>query len=715
MVAPTAAETMPSLTLSPDQDGLGAGIKDIWNAFRRHWLTLVAILFVVMAIAVAATYLIAPKYEAKLRLRIEPSQNMLVGQPTTGSNLPDQSIVETEASVMKSHELADAVVRKFGLSNDPELSKKVDPLPANPTKANLDQRIFEVAEELSSRVTVGREKATYVVDLSFQSNDPVKAAKIANALAAAYIDQSVNRRTGTATRQSTMIQKRLAELGAVAQQADAQLAQYRAANGIVSEGALSVTDQQISPLAGQVATAESEAAALRAKLSVAQSQISQGGLTAVSAVLGSPVISNLRSQRAVLMTQYGDINTRYGPRHPESVKIKQQLDSIDRQINEEANRVIGGLRSEATVASARAASLRSNLAQLRGTQASETRASVEALSFQRAAEAAHQAYNQAAELAQRTNQIAQSPLSQAQIIEAATVPLEPASPNKPLILLGGLVLGLLLGVVAISLQELLASGLRRRKDLELIGLPLLASVPVSRRPGAKGRSPADSVVDAPFTAYAEAFRSIRNTLTISSGKPLKVIALVSSLPGEGKTTTALSLARMMAMSGERTLIIDADARRAGLLSLIPGNPETGLIEVLGDGVPWRSAIQKDVVENLDVLPVSGSSFVQSDVFSKDRLAKLIMDVQDSYDRVIFDTPPVLGVADARAIASVADAVVMCVRWDKTPRNAVRSTLDILLQDGAPLVGGIFTMVDPRAEAAGGAYYSAQYSAYYQTA
>lgn len=715
MVATTASETAQSLSLSPEQDGLGAGLKEIWNSLRRHWLTLVGIVFVVMALAIAAVMLISPKYDATLRLRVEPSQNMLVGQPTTGSNLPDQSIVETEASVMKSHELAEAVVRKFNLANDEELTKHVDPLPANPTKADLEQRIFEVAEEVSSRVTVNREKATYVVDLSFRSNDPVKAAKIANALAAAYIDQSVSRRTGTASQQSTMIQKRLDELAAVAQQADERLAQYRAANGIVSDGALSVTDQQITPLAGQVATAESEAAALRAKLSVAQSQIASGGLTAVSAVLGSPVISNLRSQRAVLMTQYGEINTRYGPRHPESIKIKQQLDSIDQQIHEEANRVIGSLKSEATAASARAASLRSDLQNLRGTQASETRASVAALSYQRAADAAHQAYNQAAELAQRTNQIAQSPLSQAQIIEAATVPLEPSSPNKPLILAGGLVLGLLAGAGAIALQELLSSGLRSRKDLELVGLPLLASIPLSRRPNAKGRSPADFVVDAPFTAYAEAFRSIRNTLTISSGKPFKVIALVSSLPGEGKTTTALSLARMMAMSGDKTLIIDADARRAGLLSLIPGEPTTGLVEVLGDGVPWTDAIQKDVVDNLDVLPVSGSAFVHSDVFSKDRLAQLVAQVEGAYDRIIFDTPPVLGVADARAIAAVTDAVLMVVRWDKTPRNAVRNTLDILLQDGAPLVGGIYTMVDPRSEAAGGAYYSSQYSAYYQTA
>ena len=710
-----AYETQQSLSAAQDQDGLGTGIKEIWTAVRRRWLTLLIILVIVMALAIGAAMLIAPRYDATLRLRVEPSQNMLIGQPTTGSNLPDQSIVETEASIMKSHALAEIVVNRLNLLNDPEFTKHLDPLPANPTKDQLAKRASEVADEVSSQVTVAREKATYVVDLSFRSTDPVKAAKIANALAAAYIEQSAGRRSGTAASQSAMLQKRLDGLAAEAQQADARLAQYRAANGIVSEGTLSVTDQQITPLAGQVATAESEAAALRSKLAVAQSQIAQGGLTAVSAVLGSPVISDLRAKRADLMTKFGDISTRYGPRHPESVKIKEQLQAIDQQIQDEANRVIGSLRSEATVASARASSLRSDLSSLRGTQASETRASVGAMQYQRAADAAHQAYNQAAEIAQRTSQIAASPLSQAQIIEAASVPVEPAAPNKMLILVGGFAVALLLGAGAVGLQEVLASGVRTRKDIERIGLPLLASIPVSRRRGPAGGSPADSIVDAPFTAYAEAFRSIRNTLTISSGKPFKVIALVSSLPGEGKTTTALSLARMLAMSGERTLIIDADARRAGLLNLIPGDPATGLVEVLCEGADVNAAIQPDVVENLDILPVSSSAFVQSDVFSKDRLAGLLEKIAGRYDRIIFDTPPVLGVADARAIASVADAVLMVVRWEHTPRNAVRRTLDILLQDGAPLVGGVLRMVDPKAEVAGGAYYSAQYSAYYQTA
>jgi len=710
--------TLPPESLTPvvpsEADGLGAGIKAIWNALLRRWLTILLATLVVVLLAVAATMLLEPRYEAVARLRVEPTQNMLVGQTPTGSNLPDQSIVETEASIMASHDLAVEVVRRLNLVNDPELTEGMDDLPPQQSQAEQDRRIDQVADELGKRLDVSRRESTYVVELAVTSRDPVKAAQIANAFVDVYIEQSVSRRTGTAAGQAVMIERRLEELAAKAQEADQRLAQFRAANGIVGEGALSVADQQIAPLAGQLATAQSEAAAARARLAAAQSQIAGGGLTAVSAVLGSPVIANLRAQRAALTTQFEEISTTFGPRHPESIRIQEQLRAVDEQIREEANRVVGSLRSEAAAASARAASLQGDLNALRASRATQTQASGTEATLLRAAEAAQLAYNQAAELAQRTNQIAASPLSQAQLIEAATPPLEPSAPNKRLLLAGGLVLGLLLGVLLAALQELLASGARSRRDLERIGLPLLASVPLQRR-RKTGRMPADSMVDAPFTAYAEAFRSMRNTLTISSGKPLQVVALVSSLPGEGKTTTSLSLARMMAMSGERTLIIDADPRGAGLLRLLPAEPEVGLVEVLDDGVAWQTAIQPDVVEGLDILPVSSSEFVQSDVFSKDRLEALLAELRGRYDRIVFDTPPLLGVADARVIASVADAVLMVVRWDKTPRNAIRSTLETLIQDSAVVIGAVFTMVDPRSEAAGGAHYSAYYSSYLQPA
>lgn len=719
MTTSSAENARPHYGVQPSEtDGLAGGIRRIWDALRRRWRMLLAIVVVVLLASLVAVMLITPKYTAVARLRIEPSQNALIGQPTTGSNLPDQSIVETEASVMRSHDLALQVVKKLNLGEDREFTRNLDPLPANATPQEKSQHLDDVADVVAGRITADREKATYVVDLSFDSIDPVKAARLANAFAEIYIEASVNRRTGTAARQASMLERRLGELSRAAQGADARLGQYRAATGIVGEGSVSVTDQQISPLASQVATAESEAAAARSKLAVARNQITSGGITAVSAVLGSTVISNLRAQRATLMSQASEISTRYGPRHPEALRIKEQLQAIDQQIQEEANRVIGSLQSEASAATARAASLRSDLNQLKGAQAAETRFSATADSYKRAAESTRQAYNQAAELSQRTNQIAASPLAQAQIVESASIPAKPSAPNKKMLLAASLAFALLLGTGTVAMQELLSAGLRTRGDLEALGLPFLASIPMSGKSGvgkpseATG-SPADALVNSPFTAYAEAFRSIRSTLTISSEHPLKVIALVSSLPGEGKTTSSLSLARMMALSGDRTIVVDMDTRRAGLSALAGMGGKIGLVEVLRDGTNFTAAIQPDVVENLDILPVSSATFVPGDLFTGERMRDLVAALRERYDCVVFDTPPLLGVNDARAIASIADAVLLAVRWDKTPKNAVKNARDLLDQDHARTIGAIFTMVDPSAEVTGALHYSSRYSAYYQ--
>jgi succinoglycan biosynthesis transport protein ExoP len=714
VMTPPSDTPFPPPSANGEQTGLAAGVTAILDALRRRWKTLAAITLVVMLAVLAVVMLITPQYVATARLRVEPTQGALVGQVPTGSNMPDQSIVETEASVMRSHDLAVQVVRKLNLAKDSEFTKDMPPLPANAAQADRDARIDDVADVVADNVSVSREKATYVIDLSFKSVDPSKAARLANAFADAYIESNLSRRAGTASRQAAMLQGRVRGLATAAQNADAQLAQYRASAGIVGEGAVSVTDQQISPLAGQVATAESEAAAARSKLAVAQRQVAGGGSTAVSAVLGSNVISNLRAQRATLVSQFSEISTRYGPRHPETLRVKEQLQAIDQQIQDEATRVIGGLQSDASAATARAASLRGELQRLKGAQAVETRSTVAADSYKRRADAAHQAYNQAAELAQRTNQIAANPLSQAQLVEGATIPQKPSAPNKKMLVIAGVGFALLLGCIAVAGQELLSSGLRTRGDMERLGVPLITAVPLQGKPRGRDRiSPAESLVNAPFTAYAEAFRTIRSTLTIGSEQPIKVVAFVSSLPGEGKTTTSLSLARVMALSNERTLIIDCDTRRAGLGALLGAKADAGLVEVLRDGVSIDLAISRDVVGNLDFVTVTSASFVSADLFSGDRARDLIQTLRGRYDRIILDTPPLLGVADARAIAALADAVILVVRWEKTHANAVRSALEVLDRGQAPLIGSVYSMVDPNASVSGASYYSNRYAPYYQ--
>lgn len=192
-----------------------------------------------------------------------------------------------------------------------------------------------------------------------------------------------------------------------------------------------------------------------------------------------------------------------------------------------------------------------------------------------------------------------------------------------------------------------------------------------------------------------------------------VVAITSTLPNEGKTTSALSLARIMAMAGEKTLLIDTDLRRAGLREATGITPERGLVELLHGDITLAEAVVADQVEGLDLLPVAQANYSPEDLFSGDAMADLLTQVRGSYDRIVLDCAPLLGVADARTVAMLSDAVLMVIKWNATPRNAIATGLNWLARDKAPVTGALLTMVDRSVEAYGALYYSKKYAEYYR--
>lgn len=709
------------LGLSSPREELSSVIGRVIGTLKRRWLLIAAIMVVVFGAALVAVMLLTPKYEAVARIKVDPSRSAAMGQFTDTASIPDQSIVDTEVSVMQSLDVARAVVKKLGLDNDPEFTKGVDALPANATPADVDQRLNEVAGNVLAAMEAKREKATYVIELSTVSVDPVKAARITNMFATQYIDASLGRRSDTAIQQGSYLDKRLKELSSEASAADNKLAEYRARAGVMSSdsgGSSTVTDQQMAPLATQLASAQSEAAAAAAKVRAAEAQIRSGGLDGVSAVLTSDVVRALRSQRAAILQDQGDILSRYGPKHPESVKIAEQLRSIDEQIDSEAKRVIAGLRSDAISASARAASLSSDLANLRVQQAQDTRSSAVADTYQRQADSAQAAYERLAEKAQASAQAAGSSITQAQIVEQATPPSTPSKPNKGLLLALGFIVALVTSLGSVAALEIVNTGLVSIRDVQNMGIPVLAPVPLLSSARAKdglekGGSPADLIIARPVGFYAEAIRTLRGSLLLGRERGSRVIAIASTLPDEGKTTTTLSLARIMALAGEKTIVVDCDLRRMGLTRSAGISAPVGLVEVLKGEAALGSAIVADKVADLDVLPLANAIFSPEDLFSGEAMPALLARLKEKYDHVLLDTPPMLGVADARVLASIADGVAMVIKWNATPRNAVRSALELLHHDKANVVGGILAMVDRTAEAYGALYYSKSYGKYYR--
>lgn len=687
-------------------------LKSLFGVLRRRWLTLVLVTLALFGVATVLIMLMTPKYEATARLQIDPTRNPLQNPNDVQADLASEAI-ETEVTVLNSQELARDVVQKLQLQNDPEFTHAIKRAPGG-IPLTPDQFLNAVVREVQGNLDVRRDKLTYVIDVEFKARDAIKAAKIANTFAEQYIESKVGSRQGTSERQADFFRKQLQDLAAQVNAADAAVAQYRARAGI-TQGTASgtIADQQVGPLSTQLATAQSDAAEARSNLAAARSQIARGGLDAVSEVRSSPVISDLRRQRAEVLRNVGEIRSRYGDKHPESIKVRDQLAALDAQINAEANRAVGSLQATANAAEARVASLRGTMRGLESEQARNTRAGVIAESLERDAASKRSAYDKMNQLSLASTQGASNEISQATIIDRAVPATIPTAPKRSMLIALALLVALAVGFATIIIQEMLVSGIRSIGDFETqFGIAVLAAVPAVRRMAA----PADIVADRPASLFAESLRIARaSILGVRSATPPKVIAITSAVPEEGKTTTALAFARVLALHGSRTLIVDCDVRRAALRLVTQANATAGLVEVLQGKAPLEQAIERDRVNNLDVLAVQAPFFSSEDVFGGSRLSDLLVGLRGRYDQVVLDLPPVVGLADARFVAALADAVVLVVKWGSTAGPAVNAALNWLRTDEANVVGAIFTMVDPSAEAIGGLYYSRKYASYYQTA
>jgi len=712
----SSANVIPLPRLAPI---LPRGRTDLWTprAFARmiarRWKLFGAIAGGIIGLTVVVMLMLTPVYTAVTQIKIDPSERSPIDfQAVANGAPPDQALIDTEVALMRSRLGAQAVVRRLGLARSPEfVAHKGDKTAEN---AAIDH--------LLDKLNVARDGTTYVVNITFQSRDARTAAAVANAVARQYIEYSVQFRVGTAAVQAKALDKRLAELGTEVAAADQKLAQYRATTGLVEDLNGTITEQQIAPLSSQLATAESEAAAARAAAAAAAAQAASGGIGSVSGVLSSEVVGQLRAKRADIVHDQTQILQRYGPKYPDAIRVTQQLEQIDRQIADESRRIVQGLTANAQAASARAASLQGELSRLRAEQASNTRASAAAAGLKRQADAKSSVFTQTSEVAQRLTSRQQASMPQASIVEPAAIPDRATFPNKPLMLIFGVLFGLIAASATVAFVEASSVGFRTMQDIEQgLGLPYLASMPQITAPrgligGAEAFRPWDEVVDRPMSSFAEGLRSLRTTLAQSREEGVaQVIALSSSVPREGKTSTAASLARVMAMAGDRVVLVDYDLRRNALADMTP-DTDTGLVEVLRGQAPLDRALVADArVDGLAILPLAQSIFDPADLFTDEAIAKVLDALRDRFDAIILDVPPILAVADARKLAMRADAVVLLVAWNRTPQQAARRALSQLQRDGANVIGAAFTLVKHQ----GGfvdpddpAYYSMMYEQYY---
>ena len=681
-------------------------LKFLVGIFRRRSGLFVSVLGSALALGAVVTAVQPRIYVAHADVTLN---NKTVAIAPTSSNdrivdqqAPNDAFVDTQVAQVTSSENINAVIARLRLDRDPAVT--ADAPPAGQHAAAI--------EFLHRHLSVQRIGSTYDIGITVDSPSAAQAATIANAFAEQFTRGALNAKREDARQTTALIAARLDQLRNQALADSAAEQAYRIAHNLLSTNQGALTEQEISSYNQGMAQARAEAAEDGARLDAARQQLATGGN--VGETVASPAIAALRAQQSTAAGELAALEARYGALHPDVIKARAALRAINEQVAGETRRVIAGLEAKANASQQRLGSLTGSLSVSRGAFARSNSAKTGLQDLEKKSETSNALYesylNRYKELTAREG----TEQADADMLHPASVPLVPDSPHVLINLILSLAVGLGLGIAAAFLAELNYTGITTGDDIEQrLGVRYLGTIPslssVMARAGT--RDPAQALIESPRSAFAESFRSLRASIAMNTTKA-RIIAITSSLPDEGKTTTSICLARSMAASGDRVLLIDCDLRRQGVSEFVPdreGRP--GLIEVLRGEVALQDAVVVDPATGLSILPVSTRSNQASELLTGDEMDRLLDAARAQFHAVIIDTAPVLPIADARLVLGKADASVFVVRWRKTPDSALRAALRLLPGNRVQLAGVALTRVDMRRQARFGYGEDAFYHSY----
>lgn len=714
---------------------------------RRKWIIINTILFCSL-LAVLALFQLTPRYTASAMLAMETRQNQVVDVQAVMSGLgTDVAAIKTEIDVLRSRRLVGKAVDQLRLTQDPEFNASLNTSrsllsylnPVNWVPEGLKRAIFGEEPELAPDVKAERERAlvidavtsrlsvtnpprSYSITVAFESADPAKSARVANGVAELYLTDQLEAKFEATQRANEWLNERIFDLRENVRTSEVQAQQFREENRLIQTASAGlVSDQQLAQVNSRLIDARTDLARTQARFSQI-SDISQSDVTdyaGLSEVLDSPLIQRLREQQSEVLRNRAELATRYGPKHPRMINVEAELSDIDNNIKIEIRKVVNGIQNEVDVARARVTALEQNLEQLTVENVALNRAQVQLRELEREAEANRVLLETfLARFKETTNQqdIQQA---DARIISRADTPIFPSFPNKRLIMVLVIFASAGLGVGLAFLLEMLDNGYRTLEQIKQdLGLRGVGIIPMLMSNKLQGVSVEDYLLDKPSSSFAEAHRNVHASMLYSGPRQNtpQVVMATSSVPSEGKSTFSLCYARLMAKSGMKVLLVEADLRRPVVRARLNlEESQANLVSVLDGTEMGGQQLHKDAVSGLHILAGKGHPDPQK-LFSGEKFAGLMAWARENYDLVVLDTPPVLAVSDAVVLSHHVDAVLYVVQWETTPKKSVETGISQLRESGAPLAGVVVTQVNIKRHQSYGygdqGYYYGTKSGYY---
>ncbi|MCH7599382.1 MAG: polysaccharide biosynthesis tyrosine autokinase [Myxococcales bacterium] len=700
-------------------------IGEIFRALRRRRWALGGCVLLITSVVLLVTFQLTPLYTATAEVLIDLRDRNVVDLDSVLSGLSsDASTIESQIQVIRSHSLAIRVIETLRLDRDPEFNEALrEPgmgavlqawlrglAPGEAEEASEEERLAleqtRLIEAFSEARTVSRVgRKSYVISIAFTSERAAKASQLANTLAEFYLVDQLEAKFNATERATDWLHERLGALAAEVEKSERLVEAYRSEHGLVDSRGITVDEQQLVEINTQLILARADLAEKRARFRHVTELLDSGsGVESVAEVLASTVVHDLRQRQAELAREEAELESRYGDRHPRMINIRAQRKDLEFGVATELQRIVANLENEVVVARSRAQSLERSLTEAQHQRSVGETARIRLRELNRHAIANRTLYESFLGRFNETREQQGIQAADARIISAATVPVEPSYPRKGLFAAAGFLASLIVGAGVVVLLERLDNGFHNSRELEdALGLPLLASIPELSEADARVEeellSPHDYVLARPLSIYGEAIRGLRTSLMLSNvDVPPRAVLFSSAMASEGKTSIALSLARSIAQSGKRVVVVDADLRRPAVARRLGLRPEAGLIEYLAGQASLDEVIVTDKSSEMDVLPVIQGAANAPDLLGSESMRILLEKLKTDYDLVLVDSPPLLLVSDATVLGEICDKLVFVVRWEQTPRQAALEAVHRLRQFEIDVAGVVLNRVDLKRDA-----------------
>jgi len=710
---------------------------------KRKWY-IIACLGTIFSVVAIASLKMPKVYEANGTIEINKPDSSMNFQNSSTLSLEyyDPTELETELRILRSDLLSLQVIRELNLDRQaefggtaappPSLDFAADPMEADPARASAMLGGFE------SNLRVALSPNTRIVEVHYRSADPQMAANIVNTLMRIYVEDNRKGRYDATMDASKWLQGQLIEMKMKVESSQEELVRYQKTHEILGiDEKQNITTEKLDELNKALTAAESERMDKEAFYRLVQS----GDADAIASSAGSlegessgvqtatQLLDTLKNKQADLKIQAADLSTQFGPSYPKVAQINNQLKEIDSQMQSEMKQIASKVRGQYNTALQRENMLRDALEKQKQEANKLNESAIDFNLLKRDAETYRTLYEGLLQKLKEAEVSSALKSNNFRIVDTARTPTAPIEPNIPRNLMFSIALGLATGVGLAFLLEGLDKKIHTTEQAQMIsGLPSLGIIPLGTRSAREGSNPKGLVIASskeavelvtqarPHSPMTEAYRALRTSLLLSNpGAPPKVIMVTSALPQEGKTTTSINCAVVLAQKGVRVLLIDADLRRPSIHKHLGMGLRRGLSDVLTGNATLDAIVPSTIDPNLFVLPAGTPPMYPAELLASPTMRDTLAQLREQYDHIVIDTPPTLSVTDAVLLSPRADAVVLVIRSDQTEKKSLARARDLLAQVGARVAGVLLNAVDLTSPDYYYYYeYKGKYSRYYQT-